>query len=149
MPKGRHQEADAVVGCLGLVLHWYRTRHSVAISTAIAFGLTASPIHLRLRFSRRVILSIFQNDPHGEDCPPTPDKIKDYTKAISARYPALGNKRVWAAADSLKVLLQKSSNWFMQNQLYNGRTANTYIKNVFVFAPDGRIQMCTINAPGI
>ena len=43
-PMGRKRDIDAV-GLLGLVLYWYRTRGSVARGTAMAFGLTATPMY--------------------------------------------------------------------------------------------------------
>ena len=43
-PKGRKREIDAI-GCLGLVLFWYRTRGSCTRAIALAFGLTATPMY--------------------------------------------------------------------------------------------------------
>uniref|UniRef100_A0A7S4AMZ1 DDE Tnp4 domain-containing protein n=1 Tax=Pseudo-nitzschia australis TaxID=44445 RepID=A0A7S4AMZ1_9STRA len=136
------------VGSLGLVLHWYRTRGSVARTISMVFGITASSAYLWVKFSRRVLLFVLQYQPTAKVCSPTAEEIQEYTNAIGAKYPALGDPKVWGAADGLKVMLQKSSDWSVQNQHYNGWTADTYINNVFVFAPDGRIRMCTINAPG-
>ena len=147
VPKGRKRELDAI-GCLGLLLYWYRTRGSVARGTAMAFGLTSSPMYLWLRFSRRVLLSVLQNDPLAMVSPPTEQEVVEYIDAIGVKYPALREQKVWGAADGLKVLLQKSSNWAIQNRSYNGWTADTYVNSMFVFAADGRIRMCTINAPG-
>ena len=49
-PKGRKRELDAI-GCLGLVLYWFRTRGSIARGTSMAFGITSSPMYLWLRYS--------------------------------------------------------------------------------------------------
>lgn len=136
------------IGCLGLVLHWYRTRGSVARSTAVAFGLTASTAYVWLSFSRRILLFVLQKNPNAKVSPPTAGEVEDYMAAIGANYPALGTKRVWGVADGRKVLLQGSSDGSVKNQFYNEGIADTCINNVFVFAPDGRIRMCTINAPG-
>eukprot|EP00536_Pseudo-nitzschia_multiseries_P019480 jgi/Psemu1/232548/e_gw1.5085.1.1 len=35
-----------------------------------------------------------------------------------------------------------------QNPYYNGWTCGTYVNSVFIFAPDGRIRGCILNAPG-
>ena len=48
----------------------------------------------------------------------------------------------------MKLRLQKSTNWAVQNKNYNGWTTNTYINSVYVFAPDGKICCCTLNCPG-
>mmetsp|Transcript_15572 Transcript_15572/g.23047 ORF Transcript_15572/g.23047 Transcript_15572/m.23047 type:complete len:284 (-) Transcript_15572:82-933(-) len=144
---GRKRDLDATGG-LGLVLYWYRTKGSVARATAMAFGLTSTPMYKWLKFSRQVLLFALQKHPLGKVIPPTQSEVDSYIKAIGAEYPILERHNVWGAADGLKVHLQKSSNWAIQNQFYNGWVASTYINHVFVFAPDGRIRMCTINAPG-
>ena len=93
LPKGRKRELDAI-GCLGLLLYWYQTRGSVARSTAMAFGLTSSPMYLWLRFSRRVLLFVLQNDPLARVRSPTEEEVVEYVDAIGAKYPALGKKGV-------------------------------------------------------
>ena len=35
-----------------------------------------------------------------------------------------------------------------ENRYYNGWKGSTFVNSVFVFAPDGCIQICTLNAPG-
>ena len=65
-PIGRKRELDAV-GCLGLVLYWYRTRGSVARAVAMAFGLKATPMYKWLKFGRRrVLLFAIQKVPCAE-----------------------------------------------------------------------------------
>ena len=144
---GRKRDIDAV-GCLGLVLYWYRTRGSVARSTCMAFGLTSTPIYKWLKFSRRMLLFVLQHHPLAKITAPSSEEVDSYAKAIGDKYPILSPHRVWAAADGLKLLLERSTNWLIQNKFYNGWTADTYVNSVFVFAPDGRIRMCTLNAPG-
>ena len=145
--KGQRCSVDAV-GVLGLVLFWYRTRGSSARGISIAFGLTASNMYGWLRFGRRVLLYSLQNHPAAKVRPPTEEDIESYVTAIASKYPLLGEERVWAACDGLKLPLQQSSNWFKQNMYYNGWTQKTYVNNVFCFAPDGLIRCATINAPG-
>ena len=60
----------------------------------------------------------------------------------------LGQEKVWGAADGLKLQLQRSSDWTVQNRYYNGWKGSTFVNSVFVFAPDGCIRICTLNAPG-
>ena len=62
MPYGRKRDADAT-GCLGLVLYWYRTRGSFARAAPMAFGLTSTVVYKWLKFSRRVLLFVFQKHP--------------------------------------------------------------------------------------
>ena len=42
--------------------------------------------------------------------PPSEQEVVEYIDAIGAKYPTLGERKVWGAADGLKVKLQKSSN---------------------------------------
>eukprot|EP00535_Pseudo-nitzschia_heimii_P000494 CAMPEP_0197173578 /NCGR_PEP_ID=MMETSP1423-20130617/456_1 /TAXON_ID=476441 /ORGANISM="Pseudo-nitzschia heimii, Strain UNC1101" /LENGTH=128 /DNA_ID=CAMNT_0042622413 /DNA_START=610 /DNA_END=993 /DNA_ORIENTATION=- len=118
-PKGRKREIDAI-GCLGLVLFWYRTRGSYARAIVIVFGLTVTPMYKWLRFSQRVLLSVLNDNPLAAVTPPSIAEVEEYTAAIARKYPILceGNS-VWAAADGLKIPLQKSSYWTIQNQYYN------------------------------
>ena len=97
---------------------------------------------------RRVLLHALQDVPSAKVISPTAVEIEDYIDAIGAKYPIMGEERVWAACDGLKIAIQKSSDYAKQNINYNGYTKGTYINAVYVFAPDGRIRMCNINCPG-
>jgi hypothetical protein len=55
---------------------------------------------------------------------------------------------VWGACDGLKLQIEESGNWFIQNQFYNGWTHGHYVSCIFVFSADGRIRICVINTPG-
>eukprot|EP00536_Pseudo-nitzschia_multiseries_P009576 jgi/Psemu1/23598/gm1.23598_g len=79
--------------CLGLVLFWFRTRGSVARISLMAFGLT-SPVMIVL---------------------PNKEEMEDYISAIGAKYPALHEKRVWGAANGLKLKIQHSNNCTIAN----------------------------------
>ena len=146
-PQGRPRELDAI-GALGLVLFWYRTRGSCARAIAFPFGLTATPMYQWLKFGRRVLLSVLQNVDVAKCQPPTNEEVDRYVEAISAKYPVLAPFRVWGAVDGLKLRLQQSSNWALQNMYYNAWTEGCYVSSVLVFAPDGRIRFCVINVPG-
>ena len=147
VPKGRKRHVDATC-VLGLVLYWYRTRGSVARATAMAFGLTSTPMYRWIKFGRRVLLFVLQDNPLASVHPPTEEELRSYTDAIGSKYPILQEEQVWGAADGLKILLQRSRDWAIQNRYYNGWKGSTFVNSVFVFAPDGRIRICTINAPG-
>jgi len=146
-PRGRPRELDAI-GALGLVLYWYRTRGSCARSLVLPFGITSTCMYEWLKFSRRVLLSVLQHVPEAKVLPPTNAEVEEYANAISTKYDVLRPYKVWGAVDGLKLRLQQSGDYHLQNQFYNGWCSNTYINCVFVFAPDGRIRLCVINAPG-
>ena len=52
------------------------------------------------------------------------------------KYPTLGTKRLWGAADGLKVKLEHSTHWAIQSMYYNLWVMDTYIHSVILFAPD-------------
>ena len=147
LPKGRRRHVDATC-CLALVLYWYRTRGSVARATALAFGLTSTPLYKWIKFGRRILLFVLQNHPFAKIQPPSEHELENYIGAIAAKHPVLGEEKVWGAADGIKLHLQKSRDWSVQNRYYNGWKASTFVNSVFVFAPDGCIRICTLNAPG-
>ena len=130
------------------MLFWFRTRGSVARSASLAFGMTSTPTYRWLKFSRKILLSVLQHHDEASVILPTQDEVDKYVDAIGQKYETLGEQKVWAAADGLKVPLAKSTKWRVQNQYYNGWTGDTYVNCVFVFAPDGKIRICTLNAPG-
>ena len=57
MRKGRCRHLDSI-GCLALVLYWYRTRGACTRSIAWAFGLTSTPMYNYLKFGRRLLMSL-------------------------------------------------------------------------------------------
>eukprot|EP00536_Pseudo-nitzschia_multiseries_P000375 jgi/Psemu1/831/gm1.831_g len=144
--SGRKREANATC-CLGLVLHWFRTRGSVARSVSMAFGLTSTVMYKWLKFSRKVLLFVLQYHPKAMIRPPTEEELEEYISAIGAKYPRLKERHVWGAADGLKVKLQQSSNWLIQSRYYNSWVCDTYVNSVFVFAANGRIRICCYNCP--
>jgi hypothetical protein len=145
--NGRPRKVDAI-GVLGLVLFWYRTRGSAARAVSLAFGLTSSPMHEWLRFGRRALLYALQFHPDAKVIPPSRADVDRYVEAIADKYPLLGEERVWAACDGLKLPLETSGHWLKQNQFYNGWQGKTFVNSVFCFAPDGKIRCATINCPG-
>ena len=91
---------------------------------------------------------MLQHHPKAKINPPTGNDINCFIVAIGRKYPLLKEERVWGACDGLKLPLQQSENWAKQNENYNGWKSKTYINSIYVFSPDGLIQMATINAPG-
>ena len=67
---------------------------------------------------------------------PTWLEMAEFMLAIGSKYPTLLGKRVWGACDGLKILLEKSTDWQIQNRYYNGWTSDTYVNDVFVFSPE-------------
>jgi len=114
----------------------------------MAFGLMSTPMYKWLRFSRRLLLCALQSNPVAVVKLPMKERTEVYIDTLATKYPVLCQHRVWAACDGLKLHLQKYGNWTKQNRSYNGWTSATYINSVLLFAPDGRIWACDLNAPG-
>ena len=79
---------------------------------------------------RRVLLYALQHDPAAKVYSPTAAEVDGYIGAIGAKYPIMGEERVWAACDGLKIRLQHSSHYIKQSHNYNGYTGATYINAV-------------------
>eukprot|EP00536_Pseudo-nitzschia_multiseries_P003099 jgi/Psemu1/6958/gm1.6958_g len=80
---------------------------------------------------------------------PIEEALEEYISPIGAKYPRLQERRVWGAADGLKIKIQQSLNWLIQSRFYNTSwVCDTYDNSVFVFAADGRICICCYNCPG-
>ena len=74
------------------------------------------------------------------------DDVMQYQQAFKAKYSML--KDVYCVADGLKLYLEQSGSYIVQNMFYNRWTHDHYVSNVFVFAPSGVVIACAINAPG-
>ena len=112
----------------------------------IVFGIKASVCSLFLRFGRRLVLRALRNDENAEIRIPTGPEVKTFQQAFAAQHSTLED--VCSVADGLKLRLEQSSDGMIQNIFYNGWTHDHYISSIFVFAPNGCIIACAINAQG-
>ena len=146
IPYGRNRDMTAV-GCLGLVLTWYRTRGSCARSLALHFGQTSTPMYKWLDFAQKVLLYCLINDHDAKIAHSTNEQVHFFQSLIAEKYPNVSE--AWAAVDGLKLEFERPGKDMVQNTFFNGWTHGHYINSVFVFSPDGKIRMCLINAPGM
>ena len=114
----------------------------------MAFGLTATVMCRWLKFSRHVLLHALQDHPLAKVREPFENETEECMEAMGVKCPMLLQERVWGAADGLKLRLQTAGTHLVQNQCHNGWTGGTHVNSVFLFAPDGMIRCCTLNAPG-
>jgi hypothetical protein len=80
--KGRPRLMD-VVGSLGLVFAWYRTRGACTQTLSMAFGLTCTPMYNWLKFGRRVLLACLLKHDTARVTAPTANEIEAYKEAIT------------------------------------------------------------------
>jgi hypothetical protein len=62
------------------------------------------------------------------------------------KYPSLPD--VWGTCDGAKLNFQSTGDVRIQRMYYNEWTPGHYMSNIFVFAMDGMIRICGLNAPG-
>ena len=70
------------------------------------FGLTSTPMYSWLKFGRKVLLHVLSNDDDAKVILPSLVKVRFYQEVIGLKYPLCHD--VWAAADGLKLLIQKA-----------------------------------------
>jgi DDE superfamily endonuclease len=131
--------------CLGLCLGWTRTRGSWT-SLQMIFGLSSTSLSMYLRFGRRILILVLQNNPLAWIKIPSDDKIAEYQLAIKQRHPLLSD--VWCTMDGLKLYLQQSGNNTTQNNFFNGWQHDHFVTSVICFCPDGTIPICYYNVCG-
>lgn len=142
--RGRKREVQPV-DCLGLVLVWTRTRGPLNV-LQLVFGLTYTNLSVYLRFGIRIIVETSHDDPLARVSIPSTEKIDEYKAAFGARHSLLND--CWATMDGLKLYLQQSGNFEIQERFYNGWTHDHYVTSVFCFCPDGTIPIAFFNVPG-
>jgi hypothetical protein len=141
---GRPRKIDAVT-CLGLVLVWTRSQGGLVFLQPI-FGLTYSCLALWLRFGIRVLQNALRRHPLARVSSPTVDEVREYQRIVTVVYPRLGE--VWGTCDGLNLRFERSILQRIQRMFYNGWLHGHFVSNVFVFAVDGTIRICGLNAPG-
>jgi hypothetical protein len=70
------------IDCLGLCLAWTQTRGS-CMALQIIFGVTAVPVSLYLRFSRRILIEVLTKEPDAAIRVPNLETIRGYMDVIS------------------------------------------------------------------
>jgi hypothetical protein len=99
-----------------------------------------------LKFGKRILLCALQYHPGARIKKPTAFEVLACTTAISKQHRHVPD--VWGACDGLKLAIQASTDDTAQNMFYNGWTHRHCTSCIFVFAPDGKIRICSIASPG-
>jgi DDE superfamily endonuclease len=141
---GRSRIIDAKT-CLGLVLSWYRFRGAEYILQGW-FGFTGSHANVWLRFGRRGLLIVLQNDADARVEMPSVERVELLKAIVQARHNLLHD--VYAFADGVKLFFESTADLDEQGMFYNGWQHSHFISNLFVFSADGRIISAVLNAPG-
>ncbi len=111
----------------------------------VILWVTGSVCALFIRFGRRILIHTLKSDQLSAVRMPSVAEITTFKQAFEKRHRVL--KHVYSIADGLKLRLEQSGDVIVQNRYYNGWTHDHYVSNVMVFAPNGRIIACALNAP--
>ena len=101
---------------------WYRTRGSCSRGLAILFGQTSTPMYRWLKFGRMILFKYLINNDDTKLKLPSQEEIQVFKNTISDKYPVLDN--VYGAVDGLKLKVQESGNFYIQDHLCNGCCRN-------------------------
>lgn len=112
----------------------------------LLFGITGSVCSLSIQFGRRILLNILKQDLNAAAKMPSESEVQYFKSAFGSKYSMHNN--MYCVANGLELHLEQSGDCVVQNMFYNGWTHDHYVGNVFVFAPNGVLIACAINAPG-
>jgi len=131
--------------CLGLMLTWFRFRGQECILQGW-FGFTGTHLNVWLKFGHRGLTLVLWNNNLARVTMPNDEQIAAHKEVVAAKCPALHD--VHCFADGLKLAFENCDDLDEQSMFCNGWKAGHFITNLFVFAVDGRIINCVVNAPG-
>lgn len=100
-----------------IYLTWTRTRGSNHVITLI-FGVAWSVLSLFERFASQILIRVFREDGRGKIEKPADNGIFDLKLSFSRRYNYISD--LYCVADELKLLLQQSRDFNIQNRFYSG-----------------------------
>lgn len=131
---------------LGMYLHF--TNSTMKLKTICQlFGVTPSTASVAIKRIRRRVCRRLLGDP---DCCirwPTPAEQEHFSRLIQQREPLLPDQ-LFGFVDGCSFPCATADDADVQNAYYNGWKSGTYVNNVFVFSPTGKIIFASINAPG-
>jgi hypothetical protein len=77
---------------------------------------------------------------------PNADKMERLARQINENEPAVNN--VIGFMDGVALQSECTSEKIEQNAMYSGYHSDTMVNNIFVYGPNGKVFLCTINFPG-
>lgn len=77
---------------------------------------------------------------------PDEEEVVRFKQTFAEKYTIPSN--FFCVADGLELHLEQPGDYIIQNMFYNGWNHDHYVSNVFVFAPNGGVIACSLNAPG-
>ncbi len=94
----------------------------------------------------QIVVSVLSSHPLARIRMPTADEVTSFQQVTAEKYPSLPD--IWGTCDGVKLNFQLTGDCRIQRMYYNGWMHGHYVSNIFVFAMDGILRICGINAPG-
>lgn len=138
---GRQENLNsfAKLGCVLLYLNsTLQPKH-----LCLLFGASPSTISRTITFMINLIVKKLQHHPDSAILWPTESEKGDYARLISSREPLIKNGIGFIDGLALRICCSSEIN--EQNAYYNGWHGDTYVNNVIVFSPKGKVIYAAIN----
>ncbi|KAG9128413.1 hypothetical protein FRC07_013753 [Ceratobasidium sp. 392] len=132
-------------GALGLMLHYLCSTSRFTALQQI-FAIVPSVLSRYVRTGLPILLEFLKNIPEGVIKWPTREQMADYSDLINRRHPDING--AFGFLNGLSLPVATSGDPLVESANYNGWLHKHKISNILLFAPDGTIIFCTINAPG-
>ncbi|KAG8724940.1 hypothetical protein FRC09_011831 [Ceratobasidium sp. 395] len=132
-------------GALGLVLYWL-TSSSTEAELSLIFALVPSVLSRYIYFGLQILVHVLRRLPESQITWPSEDEMAHSSELIRRRHPAING--AFGFIDGLSLPVETSSDPREQERMFNGWLHSHRIGNILVFAPDGRVIACRLNAPG-
>ena len=71
--------------CTDARLHRRAIAQTARFEAQILFGLTATPMYMWLKFSRKILLSVLQDHPAAAVLPPSNEEVDRFADAIASK----------------------------------------------------------------
>lgn len=110
----------------------------------LLFSITSSSCYVMIRFARRLVLHILQQDQAAAVRIPTKEAHTSFCQPIALRHALLTN--VYETIAGLKLHLEQSGDVVVENMFHYGWNYGHYVTIVLAFAPNGGIFACAIKA---
>ncbi|KAF7763994.1 hypothetical protein Agabi119p4_8538 [Agaricus bisporus var. burnettii] len=144
IPRLSRCSLDAA-GALGLILH-YLSSPMLEVSLCEIFALIPATVSRYIQFSLSLLLQTLRRMPQSRVCYLTGSEFQEQNDLIVVRHPRLTG--AFGSMDGLNLPVQVSADEDTENATYNGWLHAHFVSSVFVFAAEGTIIACNLNAPG-
>lgn len=142
-PAGRLSPADKTALCL----RYMTTRHHQH-ALQLDFGVSQVTISRTLAEGLPALISVMSGMSEAQVRLPTEAQMEEYATAIIGAEPPPYPCHPFAFLDGTYCETEVPQQYALNRSMYNGYKRAHCVNNQLVFAPDGTILWCRLNAPG-